>query len=59
MVGFPQILGGVSLRTGIRVMRMALGVLAVGFALGGCGQKGPLHLPDQAPSAAKPLKPAP
>ncbi|MGB4059251.1 MAG: lipoprotein [Burkholderiaceae bacterium] len=40
-------------------MRMTLGVLAVGFALGGCGQKGPLHLPDQAPSAAKPLKPAP
>lgn len=40
----------------IRILLIALLVLPLAGALGGCGQKGPLYLPEQAP--AKPAQPA-
>lgn len=40
----------------IRILLIAVLVTPLAIALGGCGQKGPLYLPDQTP--AKQAQPA-
>lgn len=48
-----------SWRGHVRTSRWHLACAAALVLLGGCGQKGPLYLPDKKPQAVKPVTAAP